>query len=243
MSTSGRTETPGRVHRQHEHRDADLRLGRFGVGAREQQAEVGVRGVRRPDLLPVDDPLVTIADGPASASETRSEPASGSEKSWHHCSSARDQRRQVATLLCVRARAPSASQRRGACRCRAAATTARRTVATPPRRPWRGPGVSPRPPYSTGRWTPDSPAAANSRCSSRALLDESVMPVGRPRDRVLATRRRTPGRAARTAPRERAAPRPGTLDADHTRQNRSIFVDCPNSRRNSGLAIPSRRAG
>ena len=44
-------------------------------------------GARAPDLLPVDDPLVTVGDGPARRL-ARSEPAPGSENSWQHSSRA-----------------------------------------------------------------------------------------------------------------------------------------------------------
>jgi len=36
-------------------------LGRIGIGADDEDAEVGVLGGRGPDLLPVDDELVAIA--------------------------------------------------------------------------------------------------------------------------------------------------------------------------------------
>ena len=58
---SGRTSTPARPHVEQEERDATM-LRRVRIGAREQQAEVGVVRARGPDLLPVDDELVAVGD-------------------------------------------------------------------------------------------------------------------------------------------------------------------------------------
>ena len=58
------------------------------IGADEQVAVVGDRGVRRPDLLAVDDVLVAVEHG-ARAQRGRSEPASGSENPWHQTTSPR----------------------------------------------------------------------------------------------------------------------------------------------------------
>ena len=52
----------GLVHRQHEVADAAV-LRHVGVGAGEQQPEVGVVGARAPQLLAVDDPLVAVLLG------------------------------------------------------------------------------------------------------------------------------------------------------------------------------------
>ena len=62
-------------------------LGHVPVGAGEEHAVVGVVGARAPQLLPVDDPLVAVADAHASVSPARSEPLPGSLNSWHHVSS------------------------------------------------------------------------------------------------------------------------------------------------------------
>ena len=62
ISRSGRTSMPGLVHVDREVRDA-LVLGHVGVGAGDQHPEVGDVTRRRPHLLPVDDPLVAVADG------------------------------------------------------------------------------------------------------------------------------------------------------------------------------------
>ena len=51
-----------RVHRHQHDRDA-LVLRRVGIGAAEQEAEVGVVGARGPHLLAVDHPLVAVAHG------------------------------------------------------------------------------------------------------------------------------------------------------------------------------------
>ena len=50
------------AHVDEEHREPAV-LGHPGVGAREQQPEVGVLGVGGPDLLAVDPPVVPIAHG------------------------------------------------------------------------------------------------------------------------------------------------------------------------------------
>ena len=54
-----------------------------------------------PHLLAGDDPLVAVARRARVASDARSEPAPGSEKSWHHTSSLRHDRREEAGLLLV----------------------------------------------------------------------------------------------------------------------------------------------
>jgi hypothetical protein len=53
---------PGRAQVDDEHRDA-LVLGHVGVGACDHDAEVAVLGAGRPDLLAVQDPLVTVGHG------------------------------------------------------------------------------------------------------------------------------------------------------------------------------------
>ena len=57
-----------------------LCFGDVGVGAGQQEHVVGDVGVGREHLLAVDDPLVAVADGAASARAATSEPASGSLK-------------------------------------------------------------------------------------------------------------------------------------------------------------------
>src|SRR5581483_2468785 len=52
----------GLVHVDHEVGHAPV-LGDVGIGAREQQAPLGMVGQARPLLLPVDDPLVAVTDG------------------------------------------------------------------------------------------------------------------------------------------------------------------------------------
>ena len=52
----------GLAHRHEQVRDA-LVLRRVGIGAGEQEAVVGVVAAGRPDLLPVDDPLVAVEHG------------------------------------------------------------------------------------------------------------------------------------------------------------------------------------
>ena len=76
------------------------------VGAHEQVAVVGDRGVRRPDLLTVDTTYSSPSRRALVRSEARSEPASGSEKPWHQTTSPRTMRRQV--------QSPSARRCRGA---------------------------------------------------------------------------------------------------------------------------------
>ena len=58
---------------------------------REQDHVVGVFGLARPDLLAVDDQVVAVANR-AVLSDARSDPASGSEKPWHHTMSPRRMR-------------------------------------------------------------------------------------------------------------------------------------------------------
>ena len=55
---------PGQVHRDDEGRHA-LVLGHVDVGAGDQLAPGREQGAGAPDLLPVDDPLVAVTDGPA----------------------------------------------------------------------------------------------------------------------------------------------------------------------------------
>ena len=70
-----------RLHGQEEEGEA-LVLGRLGIAARDQDGPVRPVRARGPDLLPVDHPVVAVALG-ARAEAARSEPAPGSEKSWH----------------------------------------------------------------------------------------------------------------------------------------------------------------
>ena len=67
-----------------EGRDAAV-LGYRGVVAREQEPEARVRAPARPHLLTVHPPLVAVAS--RVESPARSDPAPGSENSWHQISS------------------------------------------------------------------------------------------------------------------------------------------------------------
>ncbi len=58
---SGRTSMPGALHVEHEVGDP-LVLGHVGIGAHEQHPTLRVVRARRPDLLAVHDPVVTIAE-------------------------------------------------------------------------------------------------------------------------------------------------------------------------------------
>ena len=53
----------------------------------EEDPPPGDMGVAGPHLLPVDHPVVAVALGPGASSDARSEPAPGSENSWHQNSS------------------------------------------------------------------------------------------------------------------------------------------------------------
>ena len=53
----------GRVHVQHELGQPGV-LGRIGIGASQQDGHVRHVTTRCPDLLPIDDPVVTVAFGP-----------------------------------------------------------------------------------------------------------------------------------------------------------------------------------
>ncbi len=88
ISRIGRTSMPGQIHRDDEVRDAAV-LGDVVAGARDEDAELGVRGERRPDLLPVDEVHVAVAFGAGADRFARSEPAPGSLNSWHQSSSPR----------------------------------------------------------------------------------------------------------------------------------------------------------
>ena len=61
ISLSGRMSTPGWCTSQHEVGDP-LVLRDVGIGAGQEHADVGDLRARRPDLLPVDDPLVAVLD-------------------------------------------------------------------------------------------------------------------------------------------------------------------------------------
>ena len=76
----------GRLHVDHEVGHA-LVLRLVGVGAGDEHPPLGEVGERGPDLLAVDDPLVAVAHAPSVARPATSEPAPGSENSWHHISS------------------------------------------------------------------------------------------------------------------------------------------------------------
>ena len=86
ICTSGRTSMPGRRHVDDEVGDA-LVLGHVGVGAGQADAPARELRVRRPHLLAREQPAVVDAHARV-FSDARSEPASGSEKSWHQISSA-----------------------------------------------------------------------------------------------------------------------------------------------------------
>ena len=58
---SGRTSTPGRFHVDDEGRQPGV-LDRLRIGAHDEQTPPRDVGERRPHLLPVDDPLVAVAD-------------------------------------------------------------------------------------------------------------------------------------------------------------------------------------
>ena len=126
-------------HRQDEHRDAGVGLGRVRVGPRQEQPELGIGGVRRPDLLSVDDPLVAVADGTACAT-TRGR----SRRRARRTADTIVRRRRSAAAdngaSVPRCRRRASSARQGACRCRAGAATVRRSVPTRCPRPWRAPG-------------------------------------------------------------------------------------------------------
>ena len=83
---SGRTSMPGALHVDEEVGDA-LVLRRVGVGAGEADALVGALGDRVPHLLAGELPALRRPARRFVRSEARSEPAPGSEKSWHHTSS------------------------------------------------------------------------------------------------------------------------------------------------------------
>ncbi len=71
----------GCVDREDQHRDALLRLA-ARIGPDQAEDHVGVVGEARPDLLPVDDVVVSVAHGGV-RSDARSDPDPGSEKPWH----------------------------------------------------------------------------------------------------------------------------------------------------------------
>ena len=76
-----------RVHVDEQVAEAGVALA-VGVAAGDEDAPVGDVGERRPDLLPVDDEVVSLEQSRAVVrTAERSEPASGSEKPWHQISS------------------------------------------------------------------------------------------------------------------------------------------------------------
>ena len=89
---------PRAGHRQDEHRDTGVGLGRIRIGPRQEQPELGIGGVRRPDLLTIDHPLVTVADG-ACPERHEIRPGVGLGEQLTPPFVAGDQRRQVAPLL------------------------------------------------------------------------------------------------------------------------------------------------
>jgi hypothetical protein len=63
MNTSQNSEEPVICFRGRTEAGDALVLGHLGVRAREEQAPVGDLATARPDLLPVDDEMVTLVDG------------------------------------------------------------------------------------------------------------------------------------------------------------------------------------
>ena len=73
------------VHVDDECTEASM-LNRFSVGTDHEQTETGQMAKRRPDLLAVTDPFVTVADTPR-RKPAKSDPAPGSLNNWHQISS------------------------------------------------------------------------------------------------------------------------------------------------------------
>ena len=111
---SGRTSTPGWLHRDGEVRDAAV-LGDVPVGAGQQHA---VGGLVRAPVFHTFWPLTTHSSPSRSArvvSPARSEPLPGSENSWHHvCSPVTIGRSR--RPFTRRSRAPGSWARRASCR-------------------------------------------------------------------------------------------------------------------------------
>ena len=174
--TSGRISTPVLLH-VHQEVGEPAVLGRVRVGAREQHAPLGVVRERRPHLLAGDDVLVALRGPRASSSEARSEPDSGSEKPWHHISSARQDRREEALLLLVGAVGdhgrPAHRQPEHVGhlrRARARANSSNRIACSI--------CVAPAPPYSVGQVRPAQPRSLSLRCQSRRNSKEASSPSG-----------------------------------------------------------------
>ena len=224
------------VHRHDEHRQA-LVLGHVGVGAREQQAVGGELRVGRPHLLAVEHASCRRPAGArASAPPARSEPAAGSENSWHQTSSPWSIGAEVAALLLVGAvgddrRAEHADADRvedarhaGAC----AISWLTMTCSIGPM-PW--------PPNSFGQVTPASPPSASLPCHARRAATYLVLVAQRAR----ALERRAPRPCA---PRARRAPSRGTRPARacRSRSTWSPLADWPVGPRNIRVRPTGRRA-
>ena len=84
-----RADGDARLLHRHEERGDPSVLGRVGVGAGEQQAERRDVAEAGPHLLPADGPSESPSRTALVARPARSEPAPGSENSWHQISSLR----------------------------------------------------------------------------------------------------------------------------------------------------------
>ena len=91
----------GAFHVDQERGDA-LVLGHIGIGPGQQEPEPGQVGQRRPDLLPVEDPLITVGNGPGREARHIG-PRAGLAEQLAPDLLRREQRAQVALLLLVRA--------------------------------------------------------------------------------------------------------------------------------------------
>ena len=168
-------------------------LGHVPVGARQDQTPVGPPRAGRPDLRPVEHPLVAVAHrGGLRAGDVGSACRLGQE--LHPDLVAAEDGGEVLRLLLLGSVVEEQGRARLQRRNLEARPGTRSGQISSLRACWCA-GVRPWPPYSVGKQIPANPASNSRRCRSRwcATSASSSSSVWRPCDIAIAS----PGRAAR----------------------------------------------